>query len=128
MIATNGGRARSKLRNRESLFARKRIINGCVTSRNVLLFVIVNDDNDNTSMKRKGASVRRRELRGMRGRKIRNLVFSLPRTRRFDSVSRTWAVFDENSKSSISITTGINFSGRSVRPSIIFPGVTTAGE
>lgn len=28
----------------------------------------------------------------------KNLVFSLPRTRRPNSVSRTWAVFDENSK------------------------------
>jgi hypothetical protein len=51
MIATNGGRARPKLRNRESLFARIRVTNGCVTSRNVL-FVVVNDDdgNDNTSI------------------------------------------------------------------------------
>lgn len=66
MIATNGGRARPKLRNRESLFARIRITNGCVTSRNIL-FVVVNDDgNDNTSIlkskKKKGASVRRKEL------------------------------------------------------------------
>lgn len=53
MIATNGGRARSKLRNRESLFAQKKKTHykQMRISRNVLLFVVVNDDNDNTSMK-----------------------------------------------------------------------------
>lgn len=56
MIATNnGGRARPKLKNRESLFARKTHYNGCVTSRNIL-FVVVDDnydDNDDMSIKKK---------------------------------------------------------------------------
>lgn len=72
MIATNnGGRAKPKLRNRESLFARKTHYNGCVTSRNIL-FVVVDDnydDNDDMSIKKKkkmkkGASVRRKESSG----------------------------------------------------------------
>ena len=70
---------------------------------------------------------------GTRGRKIRNsekkyLVFSLPRTRRLDSVSRMWAVFDENSKLAC-IDSYWNQSFWSInRPSIIFPGIATMGE
>lgn len=101
-------------------------------SRNVLFVVVDDDDNDDTSiMKRcframEGAP-------GTRGRKIRNsekkyLVFSLPRTRRPNSVSHTWAVFDENSKLAC-IDSYWNLSSWSIsRPSITFPDIATAGE
>lgn len=78
---------------------------------------------------------------GTRGRKIRNSkpVFSpapvVPRTRfRRDSISRTWAVFDDDSKLSsrdIDIAAGIKFvCPRTIsRPSIIFPlGIRGDGE
>lgn len=91
----------------------ERITTGCVTSRNVL-FVVVDDndeDDDNTSIRKtKGASVRRKEFRArVEGKfEIQKHVFSpapVPRTRfRRDSISRTWAVFDDDSKLSSEIS------------------------
>lgn len=103
-------------------------------SRNVLFVVVDDDDNDKTSMKRKkgcframeGSSGHAWKENSKFGRRKKSLVFSLPRTRRPDSVSRTWAVFDENSKLAC-IDSYWNQSFWSLsRPSITFPA--TAGE
>lgn len=128
MIATNGGRARSKLRNRESLFARKRITNQCVSLGTfffllllmMMMMIIIRQWKKGCFCATEGAP-----WHAWKENSKPSLFPTTYATIRFRLAyvgSVRWEF-----KTSVSIT-GINFSGRSVRPSIIFPGVATVGE